>query len=757
MRPHSDQSPTQEDFTRELGLTDAEFAAELFTASGGRLSLSRTAVDVAARTTMPVDFASPSFADYVAGLTPDFGIGASAGDAWVAAVLSHLRVFTKQTALLALSAMSPEAIGNVDLRDSEGILMRLRLEGVLVPTGTVSRPQALQVPALLAAKLRHDLRARTDEDSVVAALVVALIDHMENSQQVDPEILAEALVLARRAGLWFQLGRIGESVGLPMFLVAPREACSAFGHLPVAALQAEPELGFLSMLTDDVLDRSTNGLTPDEVRGILVEETRAGRLRQYFPASATREDPLARSAHDAGSPQLDNGDDAAVGGTAFATGAPAHRGGSIGIVRQMLTFGLAGDHAQAAALGKSWGDDGAPRRTQLLIRLLTAVSLFHAAEFQRSLSLLYEIEDAAADAHVDGDFLLPAVTAWTALTAMVSGDHERADRRLASLAEEFASPLIVDELVHPPALVASALRALDRLDLEKADEDLQQLTAFPENRSLWVYLPVISRTIALLGSTSRSGLLFVNDDVEKYRHSAEVSLTGKDLLAASRSQVYIGLGQLKWAELELRRLSSSTDLRTVLNVRLELVAGRNESAIALVDTWFYHQSLTPRSRAELAAIKAAALLRLGQDAAAAAEFTTAVGLSAWVKSLLPLVFLPRQDRDRLIDLSSGDVIFDELFSAFSGHFWDKSALMTALRTVGEISVGEASVPQLTSAEAQLLDLLSQGLSIVQISAALHQVPGTVKNRLSALYRKFEVSSKGEVVNRARSLGFLLPG
>lgn len=204
-------------------------------------------------------------------------------------------------------------------------------------------------------------------------------------------------------------------------------------------------------------------------------------------------------------------------------------------------------------------------------------------------------------------------------------------------------------------------------------------------------------------------------------------------------------------------MSSSTDLRTVLNVRLELVAGRNESAIALVDTWFYHQSLTPRSRAELAAIKAAALLRLGKESAAVAEFTTAVGLSAWVKSLLPLAFLPRQDRSRLIDLCSDTVIFDELFSAFLAHFWDRAALLTVLRTVGEISVGEASVPQLSSAETQLLDLLSQGLSIVQISSTLHQVPGTVKNRLSALYRKFEVSSKGEVVNRARSLGFLLPG
>ena len=344
-----------------------------------------------------------------------------------------------------------------------------------------------------------------------------------------------------------------------------------------------------------------------------------------------------------------------------------------------------------------------------------------------------------------------------ALTSVVNGDYERADQRLGRLREDFAAPLALDEFVRPAGLVAAGLRALDRLDLEGAEAQLRQLAAYPETRSLWVYGPVISRTIAILASTSRSGLLFVNDDVEKHRQPSEISLTGRDLLAASHSLVYIGLGQLKWAELELAKLSDATDLKIVLDVRLELVAGRNESAISLVDTWFYHQSLTPRSRAELAAIKAAALLRLGRGSAAGTEFVTAVGLSAWVRSLLPLALLPREDRNRLIDATMDDPVFDELFGAFLGHFWDKSALLARLRIIGEVSVEEASVPQLNTAESQLLDLLSHGLSISEISVELHQVPGTEKNRLSALYRKFEVSGKDEVVSRARSLGFLLPG
>ncbi|MBE8146946.1 response regulator transcription factor [Brevibacterium casei] len=53
-------------------------------------------------------------------------------------------------------------------------------------------------------------------------------------------------------------------------------------------------------------------------------------------------------------------------------------------------------------------------------------------------------------------------------------------------------------------------------------------------------------------------------------------------------------------------------------------------------------------------------------------------------------------------------------------------------------------------------MLASGLTIAEISIELHQVPGTVKNRLSALYRKFGVSSRAEVVARASSLGFVTP-
>lgn len=201
-------------------------------------------------------------------------------------------------------------------------------------------------------------------------------------------------------------------------------------------------------------------------------------------------------------------------------------------------------------------------------------------------------------------------------------------------------------------------------------------------------------------------------------------------------------------------MSPDSAARVVGSVRVELIAGRSESAIAQVEAWFYHPMLTPTGRAELAAIRAAAQARLGRDAEARDEFRTALGLTALVSSLLPLAWLPRTDRARLLDLSAGDPAWEPVFRAFADT--GRAQLLTRLREVGAVSVSEVSMPQLSKAEAHLLDLLATDRSIAQISAELHQVPGTVKNRLSALYRKFGVSGRAEAITRAGALGFLPP-
>lgn len=712
--------------------TTADLADRLHNATGGWVELARTVLDIAEQVTLPNDVNSTSFADYVAALSPRLDLGLTGSDEWVATVLSHLSSFSKQTAMLALSSIDAEAAGGIRLHDAEGVLMRLQMAGVLVFAEEPSGRKFLRIPALLAAVLRHDAAERETYPALVADLVGALAEHLENSQVADQRVLSDVLGLARRRGLWSVLIRLQETFGLSMFLHDPGAVCGAYAGLPADALTSEPELEVMYLLAEELVAHQENEITREAARDILVKETRAGQMGRFFPS------------------------DSAPGRNRTGIDGEGLPGG-FGTIGRIIKLAQSGQHASAASTGLNWSGGSGANRAHLVIRFLTAVSLFHSAEPQRALSILHEIESAASSRHIDGDFLLPAIAAWSALVAASSGDHNRADRHLERLADEIHFPVIIDELVHPPMHIAAALRALDRLDLERARKELDILTSYPQHGSLSTYIPVISRTIAILGATTEPELLFVTDEIEEYQDPVSLSVTGRDLLRASRIMVFIGMGQLKWAEAEGEHLSASFGPRIVLGARVELIAGRAESAIAMADTWFYHQSLTPKNRAELAAIKAAALLRTGREIEARTEFQTAISLSAWVSSLLPIAFLPLGDRVRLLELTGQATAWDEAFNVFSRHYRRKEDLLTSLQSVGAISVEKVSLPELSSGELRLLELLSQGLTITQISSEVHQVVGTVKNRLSVLYHKFGVAGRDEVIKQARQLGFLLPG
>lgn len=745
--PNVSRCRSPEELARELGLagaeltgpardcsaiTRAELAASLYTATGGWADLARTVLDIAEWTVLPDDVTATSFADYVATLSPRLELDLTSSDAWVATVLSHLSSFSRQTAVLALSSIDAKVEGGLVLHDAEGVLMRLQMAGVVIFAEESAGRRYLRVPALLAAVLRREAAEGESYPGLVTDLVGALTDHLENSQIPDLRVLADVLGLARRSGLWRVLIRLQESFGLAMFLLAPQAVCGAYAGLPAAALSDEPELDIMYLLAEELVGHHENEITCEAARDILVWETRAGQLSRFLPGdSSVRKDGGGAE------------DEASLGG--FAT------------IGRMVELAQTGQHARAASTGLEWLGGVGGTRSRLIIRFLTAVSLFHSAEPQRALSILHEIEPAASSRHIDGDFLLPAITAWTALVSASSGDHERADRHLERLADEIHFPVVIDEWVQPTMHIAAALRALDRLDLDGARREIDLLTGYPQLGSLSAYIPVISRMLALLGGTTESELLFVTDEIEEYRDPVSVSVTGRELLRASRIMVFIGMGQLKWAEAENQQLSVSFGPRIVLSARIELIAGRHKSAVVMADTWFYHQSLTPKTRAELAAIKAAALQRIGQESEARAEFLTAISLSAWVSSLLPIALLPLGDRTRLLALTRQDRTWDEAFSVFSRHFRSKEDLLTRLQTVGVISVEEVSLPELSPAELQLLELLSQGLTISEISNEFQQVPGTVKNRLSVLYHKFEVAGREEVIKQARRLGFLRPG
>ena len=61
------------------------------------------------------------------------------------------------------------------------------------------------------------------------------------------------------------------------------------------------------------------------------------------------------------------------------------------------------------------------------------------------------------------------------------------------------------------------------------------------------------------------------------------------------------------------------------------------------------------------------------------------------------------------------------------------------------------LPELSARESEVLDLLATGLSNAEIGRALFISPITVRNHLSSVFAKLQVSSRGQAVARVRSV------
>lgn len=747
-----DPRRSQGDFLVELeasgtGPVDAELCKRLWVECAGRARFAAAVLGAAGSAGVPVEPETEAFADWVAELCPPLNLGLGAGDASAAAVLAQLSTMSETTALRVLTAVSDDLLGGTGIHDPESAVDRLEANGILIRMNDPQLGTRLQIPTLIAAKVRHDLAAKTGSGPVVASLLDVLIDHMESAGTVDADLLGDVLLLARHGGHWALLNRVTEAVGIPMFLLTPRTTCTAFRLLPPKIRVAWPILEFFGTLAEDIISAAPE-MSPAGIRAAIVKTTGPGLLRPRLRGDSIDDDSSFRSPPD----PFPSASACAEPLQTAVESSPVRRPADfIGTVCTMIRLADAGRHGEAAELGRRAAETIRSARGRSIIRLLTAIAFHRTASPRRALSLLNEIEGPARAGHVEGDFLLPAIIAWTALISEISGDHERADTHLA---EAKSAEVIIDELVTPARRIAAALRALDRLDLDRVEEEYAALSVYPELRTLWVYLPFIARTSAVLSAEAEPGLLFVNDDAERFRDSGVLSDAEKDLLALGRSVAFIALGQLRWAEIDRERLSPSCDARIVLDVKSKLVAGRCADAISCADTWFYHRSLSPRSRAELAAIRAAAELRIGDEAAAKSDFAMAVNLCTWVSSLLPLALLPIADRERLIDLTTDSLVWEEAAAEFSETFATPADLISRLRSIGPVSVDVSSTPQLSEGEAQLIGYLAEGLSVAEIAGRLKQVSGTVKNRLSALYRKFGVSNRADVLIRARSFGYL---
>lgn len=729
---------------------DDDAARIIHAASGGWESFAGVAVSAVQTTGRSLDelLGSAGLADFVVSQTDDFSLPLSTADQHALEVLSLLDGFDEGVARIAFE-VSAERWTDPAWADVPTVLLRLQMSGAVTAGPEESH---WYVPLLIAAWARKSL-IEEGLEGVTAAVEMSLAEafttQLELASSPDSLLVDNALVLARRVRAWELLDRIFLACGYSLFYRYHRSSVAAFAQLPAPALRAVPELREVTTVATMVQEALLDAVPPTGVPLSLVVREQVARL--------TAPGALRRDLGAEDNPVGQLAERVLLG----EAGAPSR---FHAVMSEMARLGAAGTHHAAAEAGAGWVASGVARRPSRIVRLHAAIHSVLACEPGRALALLRSIEDEVKEDSVVGDFLSPAVTAWTALASYLAGDHERADTEIVEFARLDVPPFVQEQTFRPAALIVEAYRSIDKLDLSAAEETVRRMRDYSEMGDLWFHVPIIERTLSQLVASSRSTLLRSEESIDM--HAPGVCATGgtAEMLMASRIGMLISLGQLHRAEVLLEKLSGISGVSQVLFARSELVAGRNEASVRIAEAQYYENHVDTRDRAELTGIKASALLRLGDLEAARLAFVELLELSVLVGTVLPIVRLPMAERKELMRMSAEEPIWQKITELLVplAHSPSRRSLgseshaagMDKLASLGEAVVGLVDFPMLGRREMSLLEKLDQGASVAEIARDLLLVQGTVKNNLSSLYRKLGVSGREAAVTRARVLGYL---
>jgi DNA-binding NarL/FixJ family response regulator len=70
----------------------------------------------------------------------------------------------------------------------------------------------------------------------------------------------------------------------------------------------------------------------------------------------------------------------------------------------------------------------------------------------------------------------------------------------------------------------------------------------------------------------------------------------------------------------------------------------------------------------------------------------------------------------------------------------------------KVTSPEEALPELTSREREILDLIAQGHRNAKIAARLFVSPNTVRNHITHIFAKLQVTDRAQAIIRARKAG-----
>ncbi len=328
-----------------------------------------------------------------------------------------------------------------------------------------------------------------------------------------------------------------------------------------------------------------------------------------------------------------------------------------------------------------------------------------------------------------------------ALVCTLRGETARAEGWLerATRADNEALPWPMRASERLPQLCARAMLALDRLDWAAYHEHDDRIEAERIDLDEQWMLVLHHRALA---AVIRGNQRVVLDDVADYRNHhpqywREPNL-GTTLVETAETALLMTVGQHEEA---LTRLDAAGASRTHLAslAHLLLAGGRLEQAAEVSDPQHWPARTTRRQQVLMLLAHAGAQHRLGRSAAAVAALRQAVNLTshrseAWLYNFAVL------ERETLVDLAQQVPELDPV--------------LELLERRAPVQRVEAPEVRLTPREVLVLQHLSRGLNIQQISEQLFVSPSTVKNQRKSIYRKLGASTREQAVTSAVRMGLV---
>jgi len=375
------------------------------------------------------------------------------------------------------------------------------------------------------------------------------------------------------------------------------------------------------------------------------------------------------------------------------------------------------DHALLTAL------DVVTCRTCAFHYLHIGITYLLADRHDDAISILRLAVGAGADTTLEGH-----VTGLLALAHAVRGDTADAGSWI-DRARRCASSVGIGQTCERTAVVvATALVALDTLDIKGAEVALAELGAPHEDEELWAHILYAKGKYALLTSVPGDGLRHVEMQMRRFGPRCQGVSNG--LLSVVRADLELALGRVDQAS---RLMAGAIDCRSApVRARILVSEADPAGAVAVAEHYGNDPNCAPGTLLELAVVGAAAAHSAGWEVATDRFLARAGVLARQTGMVRPFT-----------------VLVPQLIDALAAHGVE---FPTDVGYAPADSTTECCHDiRLTRREHQVLDALVAGGTTSTIAKAQFVSVNTVKSQMRSLYRKLGVHSRAEAIAAAHRM------